>query len=431
MIPRRPRLAEWIFVRRQIVGAEPRILAHDAGKDETFELTSDEWELVQLCDGTRDTDGVALAAAREGVFKSASALGALLEKLAARGALAEGNEPPVVREGKTTPPDRPLEALPHYTFVCDGRGSCCRLYSAVVFSADDADRARTLGIGPSLAFTPLRGGIPRGPRAAPQIDGACAFHDPDAGCRIHAAAGAQAKPNGCRVFPATYVDDGESVRVSVSVECACVTASVGREDAEPLVPPSARVSGDLPGAAIGVLPQTIRVDGARTVDRSELARWSRSLEVPDADAAAFAWGLAAAIEGDGLSASAEPALDETEARRWIDAATAHAGAVSAKLAPWQGDRSLAMRVIAAIGGANVAIATRSDERERFYLRASIFGHAGVANGPPIATLLRDRAIRILLARAIADEADPMFRDPLPLVEAVMRNYRLRAYTEKL
>jgi len=36
------------------------------------------------------------------------------------------------------------------------------------------------------------------------------------------------------------VDDGESVRVSVGVECACVAASAGRAGGAPLVDPTAR-----------------------------------------------------------------------------------------------------------------------------------------------------------------------------------------------
>ena len=67
-----------------------------------------------------------------------------------------------------------------------------------------------------------------------------------------------AKPRGCRVYPATFVDDGEHIRVSMSVECPCVLASAGVEGGAPLVDPEARTRADLINVTrVGVLPARI------------------------------------------------------------------------------------------------------------------------------------------------------------------------------
>ena len=119
------------------------------------------------------------------------------------------------------------------------------------------------------------------------VDGACAYLASDGHCRLHAVAGAEAKPWPCRAYPATFVEDGETVRVSVSIECACILASIGGTEGEPLVPPSARTIADLAGVPrvarlpepiVGVAPgqSVVLYEGSRVVGSATITATSRS-----------------------------------------------------------------------------------------------------------------------------------------------------------
>ena len=88
---------------------------------------------------------------------------------------------------------------------------------------------------------PERGSGPTGGAIVTSCEGRCAYLGEGGLCGLHAAYGPAAKPVGCSTFPASFTDDGEVVRVSVSVECACVLASVGREGGSPLIPQGAEV----------------------------------------------------------------------------------------------------------------------------------------------------------------------------------------------
>ena len=48
----------------------------------------------------------------------------------------------------------------------------------------------------------------------------CAYLEGEGRCSLHAKGGPEAKPLGCRTFPTSFIDDGDSVRVSVAVECS-------------------------------------------------------------------------------------------------------------------------------------------------------------------------------------------------------------------
>jgi len=73
--------------------------------------------------------------------------------------------------------------------------------------------------------------------------------------------------------------------------------------------------------------------------------------------------------------------------------------------------------------------------EAFYLRALIHGHALAIGGLPISLALHDRAVRVLVARALPlvlatlppAELDPACAHPLALVEAMLRGHGLDAY----
>ena len=273
------------------------------------------------------------------------------------------------------------------------------------------------------------------------------------------AGGEAAKPRGCSVYPATFVDDGERVRVSVGVECACVLASVGRAGGTPLVADGARTRGDLGVAArVATLAESIVVAVGTTAPRAAFVAWSRAVAsalppVDDgaADGVAIAWSLAAAIEAHGLDpAAAQAALaaaqrpDEAALAPLLEALAARARARVATADAWRGSRDrsrLASHWIAAAAArlldpaaraAVLADAAPFRRSELFYLHAQIHGHA-LAGDLPLSVALRDRATRIVLSRALPEalpEGDPARPWPLALVEAMMRGHGLSAYARE-
>jgi lysine-N-methylase len=74
-------------------------------------------------------------------------------------------------------------------------------------------------------------------------------------------------------------------------------------------------------------------------------------------------------------------------------------------------------------------AARFRRDELFFLRVLLHGHQ-LAGELPLARALRDRAVRLILARALPDalpEGDPARAHPLALVEAMMRGHGLAVY----
>ncbi|MEZ4337668.1 MAG: hypothetical protein R3B82_13700 [Sandaracinaceae bacterium] len=106
---------------------------------------------------------------------------------------------------------------------------------------------------------------------------------------------------------------------------------------------------------------------------------------------------------------------------------AHRGAsdLSRQVARWAADAL-------ATGAPRAAPASPADEG--FYLAALAFGHRLAIEGRPIARGLRDRATRILVARAMATvpaPVDPAAAHPLALVEAATRNLGIGGYADDL
>ena len=71
--------------------------------------------------------------------------------------------------------------------------------------------------------------------------------------------------------------------------------------------------------------------------------------------------------------------------------------------------------------------------ESFYVRATAFAYAWVDNRP-LATSLRDRAVRLWLARCMPTFAglvpdEPAWRHPLSVIETLMRVHGLVRYTD--
>ncbi|MBI4952245.1 MAG: hypothetical protein HY908_09435, partial [Myxococcales bacterium] len=77
------------------------------------------------------------------------------------------------------------------------------------------------------------------------------------------------------------------------------------------------------------------------------------------------------------------------------------------------------------------------EHERLYLRARVWGHHLAASDRSLELALRDRAVRMLLARALArtdpgdGRDDAALRGPLAAVEMLMRGGGLDHYARAL
>lgn len=450
-LPHRPRLAEHAWLRRHRVQRDSEtddvVVLHDARGGPLIKLDARVGELLLCADGTRDVDGIALAASREGIYRGIDELRALLEGLHARGLLAEGTDSPSVDAASApkTPLDRPLARL-DFTLVCDGSGVCCTQYMSYAFSEIESMRARVLlpnlphGAPQRRLFSPLEGSTPRGTFAVAAIDGRCAYLRDDGACGIHAAGGAEAKPLSCRLYPVTLFDDGVVLRASVRPECVCVFASVGRADGAPLIDPRIETAGDLKGGAIvRVLPETLPLTRARSIDRVAWSEISATLATlaPAHDAAATYWALADVLAREPFDRSS--ARDAFEARtvprdagRWIEALARHAEHAARAAEQWRSpnDRARIGRALVADAARSLASATSFPSAalpadESFHLRASLFGHL-VAERAPIVDALRDRAVRLIVARPVQHEPHP-----LALVETMARAHGLDAYVFSL
>ncbi|WP_437681524.1 YkgJ family cysteine cluster protein [Sorangium sp. So ce131] len=481
--PARPQLAEHVLARRHLVGEEEIIVLHDVRSGQLLQLGGREWGLLAAADGTRDVEGIVLAAAREGAHARVRAAEDFFAALHAAGLLAAGDAgddaaAPAIcaaeaagaagaaEAGRAGEEDerarraRPIEVLPDFSLHCDGRGSCCRLYASVIFDPEEAARARALrpdvlsgGVRHERAFTPERGAWPCAASAVALRDGRCAYLEGEGRCSLHAIGGPDAKPLGCRTFPTSFLDDGASVRVSVAVECACVLASVGRPAGAPLLDPRLRVRGDLDERVhVAELLGRVEIAPGATVDRAELVAWSRRLAAaaPPADIAEGLWSLAAAVEAEGLAGGTlaryeRPApLDPAALAPWLAALHARAARRAREDAAWRSERDLALSAAqwiamatAALGdvellGALLSAPAQRPERERFYLRAALHGHR-LVGAVPLSLALRDRAVRLVVARALpaifaaVGASDPACAEPIALVEAMLRAYGLDAY----
>jgi lysine-N-methylase len=470
-LPARPRLAPHILARRHVVEGNELVVLHDLSNGNLVQIGAREWTLLAAADGTRDLDGILLAAAREGARALRPALTAFLEQLDAAlmlddGAL-DGPGPPPRPEapaaGDPGAAERPIEPLPGFTLTCDGSGSCCRLYGSILFGPAEAARAR--GLFPQLlgggdrherVFTPEHGSGPAAVSAVSLCDGRCAYLADSGLCSIHAAAGAAAKPASCNAYPTIYVDDGESVRAAPVVECACVLASAGREGGSPLVPPGARVRGDLPEVlVVQSMPWLVHVTPDAMAPREDLVAWSRRvaahLEAAAPDVAAVMVSLGASLSAGGLGADPARAIAEpppiapADVLPWIEALHRRT-AKRDRESTWRSGRDLARRAsrwISLAAGAILdpdalsallAAPVAAPGSEAFYLRALLHGHQ-LVGGLPLSRAFVDRAVRILVARVMPlvfaaeppGDLDPSCAHPLALVEAMMRGHGLAAY----
>ncbi len=481
----RPRLSPRALPRLHFVEGRCRVLLHDVESGDVVEIGPREWVLLAGADGTRDLDGVVMAASREGVLTDVSALKELLLGLSPLGMVEEG---PLPRKGKDAAAKgedgatlsvgakkiakekRPIERLSNYSFHCDGHGSCCQIYATVVFSPLEVARARALlpnvldaGEREAHAFMPVRGtgnigGNGEG-KAVAIVDGRCAYLDGSL-CSLHRAGDARSKPLGCNLFPLALVDDGERVRASVSVECACVLSSVGKPGGSPIVAESALVRGDLdPAIVVDELPQVVDLSASQKGSLAEYLRWCDGVLAalpPDGDSGRLSWALANSLDAAGFDVehavrvlAEPPEVDLRVAERYLQALSNKAARRAKSQQAWRSERDLCRRGVSIIAAsasllldsevlsAVVCGAGRVKADEEFYLYVTLFGHQLV--GYPMAKALRDRAIVMWIGRMFPLAADalydgakePAFGHPLALVEALFRGHGLRRYVEEI
>jgi lysine-N-methylase len=435
--PLRPRLADWVLPRMHVVDGVDTLVLHDTRTQRIVRLEARFWDVLACADGTRDFDAILLASARKGAYRRASEIRALFEQLEQATLLSDGID--TLREPaetpRETPAGRPIDPLPGYTLTCDRSGRCCGQYASIRFTVPETLRARVFV--PEVfagredhVFLPLAGSVEGASSAVALVDGRCAYLADDGACRIHGVAGAHAKPLACRLHPATFVDDGVSVRVSIAIECGCVLASVGVEGGQSLVPEGAPTRGALDHEVnVGTLPASVPITTSRAAPREDIAHWSRALfDRTTNDAPGALVALADAIEHAGASIEAATRAFDAPAelgaltRYFAPLATATAQTADSAEA-WRSARDGARvgRRLVAEAAARLAregpVHDAHGRDESFYLRATLFGHHALLQGLPLADALRERALRILVARALQAE------HPLAIVEATLRGVR--------
>jgi lysine-N-methylase len=204
-LPSRPRLAAHVLARRHIIDGQERVILHDQHGDRVLQIGAREWAVLEAADGTREPEGIVVAARREGAHARVAAVRELLGTLAAQGLLVAGEhaEPPTggsvaaskeddepaqgenvaaatrsrVEVGGAepaiagvesavggaepavvgaepavggaepavgTPARKPVVPLAGETLSCSGAGTCCRLYGTVMMFPHEARRAQSL-----------------------------------------------------------------------------------------------------------------------------------------------------------------------------------------------------------------------------------------------------------------------------------------------
>lgn len=423
MIPARPRLGSHVRARRHVVGGHARIVLYVG--EHALHLGEREWSVLRQADGTRDLEGIRLAAEAVGARVSQAHLEAFVGELARLGALDVADTSPA--EATSFARDLPVVSLPGYRFTCDGRGGCCRQYDTIVFTPLDQARARAALPDLEPVFLP-ESGHASPLSAVTRQEGACFYLDTCGRCRIHAAAGPSAKPVGCGLFPRRYVDVGDAIRAVPRLECACAF-----EPGDAPVTDATRGADLAREAYVAYVPDAARI-GPELVPRAELvAFFDRASELASVapDLAAFSWGLADEVEKRGsraLPSERAPGVNTVQAR--LAAVSASADRLWARHAAWRLESDFVRLEVSWLRAALARLHAgelpdpREPEDEALYVRAAFFATLG--SDAPVEAELRAMALTMWIARAFGDE--PRSRSdgahPIAIVEALARGHGL-------
>ena len=422
----RPRLAASVSARLHWVDGELVVALHLPSAGSIACLDARSWAVVRAADGSRDLRGI-LEAARSSAGNIAEAAARdLLDRLYSVGALDnQPSSPPTTTSGA-----RRARTLAGFSLSCDGRGTCCRLYPTITFLPDERAHARSAcpelldgGHHPERVFSPLAGGAAPSwhPRAVAMIDGRCAYLSPDNQCSIHVKAGAARKPRGCRSYPLAVVDDGRELRAGPRPECRCVLLSPPVSNSNPWTD----VPDHLP---VDRVPATIAVGDGTDWERARFIAWCDDVLERAAGAT------------DGVVLLTELA----------DRIAPTAGTLAEQMTAWSGalDRHVqrhAFRVESDL----VRVVPRwmrqalakhagapSLPSESLYLRALTHLRAWATGSLPLAAALRERMLRLRIARAMATcpelaPDDSAADAPLAVVEALAESYGLGPRIELL
>lgn len=463
-VPPRPRLAAHVLPRRHVIDGEERVILHDEDRDEVLQIGPREWGVIEAADGTRDVEGIVVAARRAGSFARVAAVRELLETLAARGLLVAGEEAELstrsgggrgdgasasgdgaqapgvgdgadagasvegrgegvgVAEREASP--KPLVPAPG-ELHCTGAGTCCRLYGTVMMSPTELRRVQALlpawrvgAVPPERWGMPVRGSEPTPVLATVARDGACGFLRDDGRCEVHRVGGASAKPWGCRAFPRLYVDDGVAVHVTVKPECPCVLEP-GRGEAEPMIDPAWTDARSLPPqVVVDALPDAIELGPGRWAPREAVRGWVRWLASRPAptDAAATAWALADRVRASGLAEPSEAPWeasppDAAEVMPWVRALHERALVRAREHAAWRSEADLVRRASTALALVTRLLLEPEALGEALAMPPEQPGHEARfwslglhayrwARSGAIESALRDDAVRLWVARSL-------------------------------
>jgi lysine-N-methylase len=450
-IPARPRLHDDVVVRRHLGEDLDTVVLHDERTGRVLRILPVQWQVLALADGTRDVEGLVLAGHARGIEIDRADLESFLAHLARERVLTEGVVEPIEPDEE---PDAdllgvPLDAIDGWTFECTKRGVCCHVFPSILFTPLEAARARVLLPDEPHEHYPARGAPRDGGILAPVlVEGRCRYLDESGSCQLHARAGMDSKPAGCRAFPAQLVYDGERVRASTAFECACVVDGIGKHDGAPVVPTSARVLGDLPRPSrVGRVPSRVALDDARSASRDEVRAFFRALAASTApdDVARGLWSLASSMDSRGLEGIVDAyvgpsAIDDRDALAWVARLAERLEAWRQPLASFRSANDLTRRafdwMIAAARavereGLPQARSAREREVEAFAVRATAWVCRDALGRLPLVDALKARAVRTWIARALPawTGGDPRASEPLTLVEVMFRAHGLEAFVQ--
>lgn len=454
--PQRPRLADHVLPRLHVMDDSAHLLLHDNARGDALELEPEQFEWLELADGTRDAEGLYLEASRRGLLRKRSQIRDLLVLLHERGELAGGIS------GEQRVPrfeERPIRLLPGLQLGCDGNGSCCRSYSSMLFDADEVEATR--GIEPpgvtgrhARVFLPAFGTDPA-IQAVATRDGECVFLAKDSSCVLHASG---KKPRGCRDYPLTLVDDGQQLWAVPVFECPCVERSFLRE-IETSTP-------ELPATEAGLdvqrpvtrLDAEFQLTPEARLDLAGLRVWVESglAQIPEAttrfDPLHWLWsfahdhGSASPVVRAPPSHAMAPWVQRlhTYATRRAQSATWRARSDrTRRLVEWMlrgSEALLEPRQVQSLlqadhaGSPSERLSAERLARQRSaewaYIRCQLGGYQFTQGGEPLQSALEQRCVRLLLARAMlehcphASARDPSRWSPLTALEALLRSESL-------